>query len=76
MGYYNPRSNFHTAFNIKDKLVEMLDYVLDHTAPCTWCANKDEAAMRAYHCPRTSTPIHAAALEHGEDWGAEYPGGC
>lgn len=38
-------------------LLRPLDHTLDHAAPCVWYVYKDESKTRAYHYPRTGTPI-------------------
>ncbi len=57
------------------RLLRPLDHVLDHDASCTWYVYKDEADTRAYHYPRSDTPIPPDAPDYGEDWAMEYPGG-
>ncbi len=57
------------------RLLRPLDHVMDPGAPCTWYVYKDEDQTRAYHYPRTNTPILPGAPDTGEDWRMEFPGG-
>jgi len=57
------------------RLLRPLDHVLDHDASCTWYVYKNEADTRAYHYPRSDTPIPPDAPDSGEKWDQEYPGG-
>ncbi len=59
----------------RGRLLRPLDHVMDPDAPCTWYIYKDEAKTRAYHYPRTNTPMPPGAPHYSEDWQTEYPGG-
>ncbi|RME85261.1 MAG: hypothetical protein D6775_03240 [Caldilineae bacterium] len=59
----------------RGRLLRPLDHALDPDAPCTWYVYKDENRTRAYHYPRTGTPVPPNAPDFGEDWSREYPGG-
>jgi hypothetical protein len=60
----------------RGRLLRPLDHVMDPNAACTWYIYKDETQTRAYHYPRTATPMPPGAPDFGEDWRVEYPGGA